>query len=175
MLNVAVAPCRCDSAHCVAKSQTTVKGSNLSLPRHPAVDTGNRLTGLGIFSECPQLVGTGLTCQCPKLPFTSSCRKSSTRAITVSRGCGPVREMNCVPPRESRIRVRSSSEFLYLDIEVKNSRKPKLKAILRRNSCPAYPEVPRRIDHLFHLHFVRPNKPSTRTISVQLPASQEHS
>lgn len=35
MLHVAVTPCRCDVAHCVSKSQTTVKGSNPSLPVPP--------------------------------------------------------------------------------------------------------------------------------------------
>jgi hypothetical protein len=65
--------------------------------------------------------------------------------------------------------VKSSlPEFLYLYKKVKNSRKPKLKAILRGNPCPAYPAVQRCIDRLCHLHFVSLSK----NIRPPLPFNQ---
>ena len=98
--------------------------------------------------------------KCPKRPFTSRFRKSSAGPIPVSRGCGPVRERNACRLDSSKIRSRGSSEFFYLDIKAKNSKKPMLQAILRRHPCPAYPAAPRYIERLCHLHFVGPWKGS---------------
>jgi hypothetical protein len=66
-----------------------------------------------------------------------------------------VREINRVLPGIER---NQSAEFVGVFMpgyKGENSKKPKLQAILRKDSCPAYPEVPRRIDHLCHLHFYK--------------------
>ena len=59
--------------------------------------------------------------------------------------------------------LRGLSEFLYLYRKVRNSRKPKLQATLRRFSCPEYPAAPkisRRFCGLHSLGIIKMRSPA---------------
>jgi hypothetical protein len=53
----------------------------------------------------------------------------------------------------TRFRVWDFSEIPYLNKSLKKPSKPKLDAILRSFSCPAYPAVPRWLNRFCNLHY----------------------